>query len=118
MVKLAALPEWDIVLGLKGTVDFSSWKGIIYARKWPVYTGYNDKPTVIAGNAPFGYIKQQAKEIDASTTAALTEMVNGTQRVYTDEQVSLYYGYDVVIPMALCWPHDFYVESFDCESFA
>lgn len=48
MAKLTALPEMDIINGLKGKIDFYLWMGIPVARTWPRSPGPRRAPAVEA----------------------------------------------------------------------
>lgn len=55
MGKLATLPEFAIIRGFKGVVDFYLWKGIPCFRKWPRSPGKRRAPAVEAQWAAFAW---------------------------------------------------------------
>jgi len=95
MVKLASVPPRGIVLGLKGAIDFYSWKGQVVARRWPRSPGKRRAPAVEAQWEDFKTVTQGFKTIDSTVIPALASMVAGTQLVTKDQQVQLYYGYAI-----------------------
>lgn len=100
MAVLKQLPEKEIILGLKGVVDFACWKGVFYARKWPAYTGYNKLPGPAANQPAYGYISQQAKAITPTVLAAYQALADATQRTFRDYQIGNFYGYNVALELA------------------
>lgn len=95
MVRLTGVPPRGIVLGLKGAVDFYSWKGIPIARRWPRSPGKRRAPAVEEQWADFKAVTQGFKTIDSTVIPALASMVSGTQLVTKDQQVQLFYGYAI-----------------------
>lgn len=92
MVRLGGVPPRGIVLGLKGIVDFYSWKGMPVARRWPRKPTQPRSPAVQAQWADFKAVTQGFKTIDVTVIPALSSMVVGTQFVTKDMQVQLFYG--------------------------
>ena len=92
MVRLQGVPPRGVVLGLKGIVDFYSWKGIPVARRWPRKPTQPRTPAVQAQYADFKAITQGFKTIDVSVVDAYYGMSSGTMFTTKDEAVSLFYG--------------------------
>lgn len=95
MTRLEGVPPRGIVLGLKGIIDFYSWKGMPIARRWPRKPSQPRSPAVQSQWADFKAVTQGFKTIDNTVMPALTSMVSGTQLVQKDEQVQLFYGYAI-----------------------
>lgn len=95
MVRLPAAPTRATILGLKGVIDFYSWKGIPVARRWPRSPGKKRAAAVEAQWSDFKAVTQGFKTIDVSVINALIGMTTETQLVPKDEQVQLYYGYAI-----------------------
>lgn len=95
MVRLSGVPARSIVLGLKGAVDFYSWKGVPVARRWPRSPGKLRAPAVAAQYDDFKTVTQGFKTIDSTVIPALSSMASGTQLTTKDVQVQLYYGYAI-----------------------
>lgn len=82
----------ETVLTLAGIVDFACWKGIYYARKWPVTPRAHLTPNTLAQNAPYGYISQQGQTLDTATRDAYASMAVSTQQTWRDYQIQTFYG--------------------------
>jgi len=95
MTRLSGVPPRGIVLGLKGIVDFYSWKGIPVARRWPRKPSQPRSAAVQAQYADFRAITQGYKTMDVSVVDALWGMSNGTLLTTKDQAVQLYYGYSI-----------------------
>lgn len=82
----------DRVYGLKGILDFYTWKGIPVVRKWP-NTNYSSLTPATKAQWPiFGYISQAWNKIDVSVADAYTEMSLHTQRLPRDYQLEVFYN--------------------------
>jgi hypothetical protein len=92
MTRLSGVPPRGIVLGLKGIVDFYSWKGIPVARRWPRSPTQPRSAAVQAQYADFKAVTQGFKEIDVTVVNALNGMSDGTLLTTKDQQVQLFYG--------------------------
>jgi hypothetical protein len=93
MARLSGVPARSIVLGLKGAIDFYSWKGIPVARRWPRSPGKQRAAPVQEQWADFKLITQGFRDIDVSVMPALSSMASGTQLTTKDVAVQLFYGY-------------------------
>lgn len=105
MATIPRLPEYQIILGLKGTIDFACWRGQPYARSWPRPPALPRAPKVAAQHAAYGYISQQYPLTPPNVKDALVTLSDYTQRTGRDYQISLYYGYDVTLGSEV--PSDF-----------
>lgn len=92
MTRLEGVPPRGIVLGLKGIIDFYSWKGIPVARRWPRTPTQPRSAAVQAQYADFRAVTQGFKTIDVSVVDALYGMSSGTLLTTKDQQVQLFYG--------------------------
>jgi hypothetical protein len=95
MVRLSGVPPRGIVLGLKGSIDFYSWKGIPVARRWPRKPTQPRAESVQAQWPDFKEITQGFKTIDVSVVRLLAPMVAGTQLTTKDFAIQLFYGYGI-----------------------
>lgn len=95
MVRLTGVPPRGIILGLKGVVDFYSWKGRPVARRWPRKPTQPRTLAVQQQWPDFVFITQGFKEIQASVTDGLYAMQQGTQLTTKDQAVQLFYGYSI-----------------------
>jgi hypothetical protein len=63
MAKVPTFPSLDIIAGLKGKLDFYSWKGINIVRKWPVITGHRSTPSEKKNQSAFREFQKDLKNI-------------------------------------------------------
>lgn len=97
LAKINAPWDRDRIYGLKGILDFYTWKGIPTVRSWPQTTRSSLTPATKAQWPVFGYITQQWPYTDVSVAEALREMSIETQRVPRDYQLELYYNRGVTL---------------------
>lgn len=100
MAKLNAPWDRDRIYGLKGILDFYTWKGIPVVRSWPRFSPGSLTAATKAQNPIFGYIQQQWPFTSTDVKIALSELATGTQRLPRDYQLELYYGYGITIDSA------------------
>ena len=78
MAILDTLPSKAIIDGLKGVLDFYSWKGIPVVRSWPRSPGHDRSPAVEAQWVAFGYAAGEWKNLSAEVKQAYIDLAQGT----------------------------------------
>jgi hypothetical protein len=100
MAKLTQPWDRDRILGLKGVLDFYTWKGIPVVRSWPRTNMASLTANTIAQWPKFAFISQQWKNIEPAVAEAYQAMAVGTQRTGRDYQIEVYYYKSVEIELA------------------
>ena len=90
MAKLLALPEQDIIDGVKGTLDFYVHRGIPCCRSWPQYPPRNPTYLEALAQANFATIMQNFALLPAYLRDAYNRMGAGTPVIGRDVAVRLY----------------------------
>lgn len=113
MAVLKTLPEREIIDGYRGVIDFSYWKGLWIARRWPRFNPASITPATKAQQPPFAYVNKQAHTVSASVRNAYLRHEMDTNATWKDGLVKSYIrGLDITAsptpsvnpqPSALKW---------------
>jgi len=92
MPVIKALPALEVILGLKGVLDFYYWRGIPCVRKWPVIPPSSRTPASLASAALFGEIIRGYALLGPTVKALFQEAAADQPRTARDIYVSAVLG--------------------------
>ena len=92
MPVLDALPGPEILLALKGKIDYYVFRGIPCARSWPRSPLYPRSPAVQAAGAIFAAFSQAAMATDPAIKEQAHELMDGQPWSWKDVITSAAYG--------------------------
>jgi len=90
MAKPDQLPEYNIIDGMKGIVDYYYWKGIAVARRWPRYFARKPTAAEAINQTDFAYINKLYSTLPPIIIEALQEHATGTTQISKDYLVRAY----------------------------
>lgn len=90
MVKLARMPDRDIVDGFKGAVDFYMYKDTPVARKWPRWSAREPHPDERVNQDAFAYINRMAGQLPTYVIDQYKKMAASTPFTWKDLLVRSY----------------------------
>lgn len=90
MAVLDTLPAQSIIDGLKGVLDFYSYKGIPVVRTWPRSPGHDRAPAVEAQWAAFSFAASEWNNLSPEVQQAYNTLASGTAYTARDWQMRAY----------------------------
>lgn len=93
MARIDGLPSLEVIEGFKGLIDFVSWRGIFYARKWPVTPRASLSEAHFERAKLFGEIVQAYSLLAGEVIAYYQEMAEGIPRTARDLHVAAVLGH-------------------------
>ena len=92
MAKLTSMPQEEIIMGMKGTLDYYWWKDVPVVRKWPRPPSGPRSPAVQAQWPDFAQASRDWRDLEPETVAGTTHMAAYSQQRNVDMWLGLAYG--------------------------
>jgi hypothetical protein len=93
MATLDTLPSADVVLSLKGTLDFYIWRGIPCVRTWPRKPRHPRAPGVAAAGQAFAAFSRDVQQAPTELLDAARLYTTGTLWTWKDATTAAAYGH-------------------------
>ena len=84
MATLDVLPGHDIIVAMRGVLDYACWRGVFYVRSWPRPPRGPRSAAVQAAGAAFAAFSRALKLMDATLRNAAITATNGTTWTWKD----------------------------------
>lgn len=84
MPRLTGLPNSNDIMGLKGNIDYYTWRGIPCARTWPRWTLQQRAPAVAAQNTLYGWFSSHLNQTDELLITTAREQTKSTNWTWKD----------------------------------
>lgn len=84
MARLASLPDPDSIKKLRGIIDYAVWRGVPYARQWPVYKAYKTTPAMQTQISTYTQWLQTVARTEPQLVSAARNATKGTAWTWRD----------------------------------
>lgn len=92
MAVLTGLPAPEVIIGLRGVLDFYLWKGLAVVRTWPKKPAGSRAPLVQAHIAEYTDFNRRGRTVASELVVAWTAATAGTTWTWHDAWLASAYG--------------------------